>query len=68
MFGHFSTLWMKGLIMSETVDRRCSAEKLLKNFPKFIGKQLCQSHFLSKVSGCRPTTLLQKDSITGVFE
>ena len=33
---------------------------VLKNFTKFIGKQLCQSLFLSKVASLRSATLLKK--------
>ena len=33
---------------------------LLKNFLKFTGKHLCQSHFLNKVEGLRTATLLKK--------
>ena len=33
---------------------------VLKNFAKFTGKQLCQSHFFNKVAGLRPATLLKK--------
>ena len=40
---------------------------VLKNFVKFIGKHLCQSLLFNKVAGLRPTTLLKRDSGTGVF-
>ena len=41
--------------------RRCSMWKdVLRNFTKFTGKHLCQSHFFNKVVGLRPTTLLKK--------
>ena len=40
---------------------------ILRNFAKFTGKQLCQSLFFNKVAGLRPTTLLKRDSGTGVF-
>ena len=33
---------------------------VLKNFTKFTGKHLCQSLFVNKVAGLRPTTLLKK--------
>ena len=33
---------------------------VLRNFTKFTGKHLCQSHFFNKVVGLRPTTLLKK--------
>ena len=32
----------------------------LRNFAKFIGKQLCQSLFFNKVASLRPATLLKK--------
>ena len=31
-----------------------------RNFAKFTGKHLYQSHFFNKVAGLRPTTLLKK--------
>ena len=41
--------------------RRCSLRKgILRNIPKLTGKHLCQSLFLNKVAGLRPTTLLKK--------
>ena len=33
---------------------------VLRNFAKFIGKHLCQSHLFNKVAGLRPATLLKK--------
>ena len=33
---------------------------VLKSFANFTGKHLCQSLFLNKVAGLRPTTLLTK--------
>ena len=33
---------------------------VLRNFAKFTGKHLCQSLFLNKAAGLRPTTLLKK--------
>ena len=33
---------------------------ILRNFAKFTGKYLCQSLFLNKVAGLRPTTLVKK--------
>ena len=33
---------------------------VLRNFPKFTGKHLCQSLFFNKVAGLRPSTLLKK--------
>ena len=41
--------------------RRCSVRKgVLRNFAKFTGKHLCQSHFFKKVVGLRPATLLKR--------
>ena len=46
----------------------CSMKKgVLKNFPKFTGKHLCQSLFFNKVAGLRPATLLKRDSGADVF-
>ena len=33
---------------------------VLKNFPKFTGKHLCQNLFFNKVAGLRPASLLKK--------
>ena len=40
--------------------RRCSVRKVLRNFTKFIGKQLCHCLFFKKVAGLRPATMLKK--------
>ena len=40
---------------------------VLRNFTKFTGKHLCQSLFFNKDEGLRPTTLLKKTSVKGVF-
>ena len=46
---------------AEAFVRRCSVKLgLLRNFAKFTGKHLCQSHFFNKVTGLRPATLLKK--------
>ena len=46
----------------------CSIKKdLLKNFIIFTGKHLCWILFLIKLQDWRPTTLLKRDSSTGVF-
>ena len=38
--------------MSRSRQRKCSIKKgALKNFVKFIGKQMCQSLFFDKVAG-----------------
>ena len=47
---------------------RCSVKKhVLKNFANFSGKHLCWSLSLIHLKASRPTTLLKKDSNTGVF-
>ena len=33
---------------------------VLKNFAKFMGKQLCRCLFFNKLAGMKPTTLLKK--------
>ena len=41
--------------------RRCYTRKgVLRNFAKFIGKELCQKLFFNKATGLRPATLLKK--------
>ena len=35
-------------------------KRVLRNFTKSTGKNLCQSLFYNKVAGLRPATLLQK--------
>ena len=48
--------------------RRCSIKKaVLKNFAKFTGKHLCWNLFKKKLQALGPTTLLKRDSNTGVF-
>ena len=39
----------------------------LKNFTKFTGKHLCQSHLFTKVAGLRPATLLKMRLWHGSF-
>ena len=42
---------------SQSSHRRCSIRKsVLRNFAKFIGKDLCQSLSFNKVTGLRPAT------------
>ena len=51
-------------LSSRSSHRRSFVKKsVLKNFTKFTGKHLRQSHFLNKVAGLRPA----RDSGTGVF-
>ena len=46
--------WLYGEVWFRSSWWRCSIKKdVLKNFAKFIGKQLCQSLFLNKVVGFR---------------
>ena len=46
---------------SQGVVRRCSAKKrVLKNFGKFTGQDLCWGLFFKKVSGLTPATLLKR--------
>ena len=33
---------------------------VVRNFAKFTGKRMCQSHFFNKVAGLKPATLLKK--------
>ena len=40
---------------------------VLRNFPKFTGKHLCQSLCFNKVAGRRPTNLLKKEILAQVF-
>ena len=48
--------------------RRWSVKKdAFRNFAKFTGKHLCQSHFFNKVASLSPATLLKRDSGQGVF-
>ena len=54
------------LQLSRAGVRRCSLKKLFLKFQK-IGKHLCWSLILIKLQPFRPTTLLKRDSNTGVF-
>ena len=48
--------------------QRCSIKKgILRNFTKCTGKHLSQSLSFNKVAGLRSTTLLKKNSGTGIF-
>ena len=51
-FVYFYKKLNKGLKMKfRCSHQRCSERKgVLRNFAKFTGKQLCQSHFLNKVT------------------
>ena len=61
-------MFLKENHICRSSHQRCSVRKgILRNFAKFTGKHLCQSLFLNKVVGLRPTTLLKRDSGTGVF-
>ena len=43
------------------------SKKILKNFERLTGKQLCQSLLFNKVAGLGPATLLKKRLRIGVF-
>ena len=48
-------------VVARSSHQRCSLiNGVLRNFPKFTGKHLCQSLFFNKVAGLRPATLLKK--------
>ena len=52
--------------------RRCSTKKLFLKISQYsqkniTGKHLCYSLFFNKDTGPRPSTLLKRDSNTGVF-
>ena len=50
------------LLKYRSSHQRCSVRKgVLRNFAKFTGKDLCQSHFFNKVAGLR-TPFLQNTS------
>ena len=47
--------------LSRSSHQMCSIKiGVFRNFAKFTGKHLCQSHFLNKVAYLRPATLLKK--------
>ena len=50
---------MCGLHRSSRPEGFCK-KGILRNFPKFSGKHLCQGLFFNKVAGLRPGTLLKK--------
>ena len=59
---------LKALAIARSSHQRCSVRKdVLRNFPKFTGKHLCQSLFFNKVAGLRPATLLKKETLAQVF-
>ena len=51
------------VVVSEAVVRgqRCSAKKVLLNFPKFTGKYLCLSILFNKVADLRRQNLAETD-------
>ena len=51
--------WFSCYIKKQSPDVFCE-KGVLRNYTKFTGKQLCQSLFLNKVAGLKPTTLLKK--------
>ena len=42
-------------------------KRVLRNFPKFTWKHLCQSLLFNKVAGLRPATLLKRETLAQVF-
>ena len=48
-------------------QRYSTRKGVLRNFTKFAGKQQCHVLFFNKVAGPESTTLLKRDSGTGVF-
>ena len=65
--------WIAGSCLSTICKNRSNhrtgsmKKGVLKNFIKLTRKHLCQSLLFNKVTDLRPTTLLKKDSGTGVF-
>ena len=54
--------------ITRSSHRRCSLKKgVLRDFTKSTGKHQCQGLFFNKATDLRPTTLLKRDSDTGVF-
>ena len=46
----------------------CSVKKgVLRNFPKFLKKHLCQNLFFNKVAGQKPATFIKKETLAHVF-
>ena len=57
----FETLKSLENVLSEAAVQRCSVKRgLLRNFAKFTGKHLCQSHFFNKVAVMRSAAFLKK--------
>ena len=55
-----STNWeVAKLYRSSRPEVFCKRD-VLKNFPKFTGKELCQRFFFNKVAGLRPSSALLK--------
>ena len=53
--------FLRAVNLKNINHRRCSLRKgVLRNFAKFIWKHLCQSFFVTKVTGLRPAILLKK--------
>ena len=81
VFDHFVGLGLKGLHSchwafqspmesgnNRSSLRSCFIKKIvLKNFAIFTGNHLWWSLFLTKLQAIRPTTLLERDSNTGVY-
>ena len=47
-----SVVFLPSTLMDRSSHQRCSTKiGVLRNFAKFAGKHLCQSHFFNKVAG-----------------
>ena len=63
----FETLKSLENVLSEAAVQRCSVKRgLLRNFAKFTGKHLCQSHFFNKVAVMR-SAAFKKETLEQVF-
>ena len=57
----YETLKSLENVRSEAAVQRCSVKRgVLRNFAKFTGKHLCQSHFFNKVAVMRSAAFLKK--------
>ena len=64
----FTVIFSKFCKKFRSSHQRCSIKKdVLKNFVIFTEKHLCWSPFLIKLQDWRHTTILKRDSNTGVF-
>ena len=70
---HFCTSMILVFILIRDLTQKQSPQvfykkRVLKHFAKFTGNHLCRGFFLMKLqaTGLRPSTLLKKDSDTGI--